>query len=129
MEEELNNASDALKTIAEWYEDEGYNADFYSLDNKLNDLSAAFTAIESRINKHNLREESTRKFFETMNKTKNDAMDMLNRKPWIDEHFNNNFTKKFESILDAFSQLHHDQTLLPLNQVKNKNLTEFRIRF
>jgi hypothetical protein len=109
LSNEVEHVTDELKKVNEWYEDEGFKADFNSLDNKLKNLQNSFNPIELRIDNHKNRFNAEEKFFKFMNQTQNDALNLVNNKPWVQEHFNNNFTTVFKETKEWFDDLYHNQ--------------------
>jgi hypoxia up-regulated 1 len=114
---ELEDAAKTLNEVSEWYDEEGYNALFDTLDTKFNALNDKFKVFENRITKFYKCEKSVENFLSEIKKIKGEAATLIKNKPWAEAHYNNTFTNELKAVEDWFNKTKEAQDKLALYEV------------
>ena len=105
----------------EWYEEDGWNANLTTLEQKFKIIKKNFTQIDRRVQVERKREISVDKFEKELNKTHEDAKKIVSRKAWVEDHYNNTFLNETGVVATWFSDNLAKQAEMQLYDVINKN--------
>lgn len=106
-----------LKEIHEWYEEDGFSANLTFLEKKLKLIKKNFTQVDRRQSIEKKRNSAIEKYFNELNKTYEEGKKTLNKKPWVQEHFNNTFLKELSVVEAWFNESLEKQSKLKLFDV------------
>lgn len=103
-EEEAEGAQAILSEINEWYEEDGWTANLSTLESKFKTLSKNFTQIDRRQQIEKKRVIAIEKLEKELNKTYEEGKKIFEKKPYIEDHYNNNFLKDVNEVNTWFTE-------------------------
>lgn len=107
-----------MKEINDWYEEEGFNSGITKLEDKMSILRNNFEQIDERKNIENRRNLAIEKYQKELKETYEEGKRILNKKLWVEEHYNKTFLKEISALEDWFSENSAKQSKLKLYDVK-----------
>ena len=96
--EELNETQMYLDNISNWYEEDGFAANFTVLDKEIRNLTEHFRKFEKRQKIDKERQEELSKLIAEINTTNNTANELVKKDPWRFDHFNTTFLKDINAV-------------------------------
>ena len=106
-----------LNEINDWYEEEGFDANIFVLENKMNLLKESFTQVDLRKSIENSRILAIENYNKELKGIYDEAKNILSKKPWVEEHYNQTFLKDISEIESWFAEKIGKQSKLKLYDV------------
>jgi len=113
---ELVKLDETIKSIAEWYDEDGWNANTTCLIEKHDEIKDLVKPIERRIKKHDKRVKSTENMKKELEKIKKDSEKLLQTKDWLEKHYHENFHIEYTKIETWFNEKMVTQSELTLQE-------------
>lgn len=127
--EELEAANQQLKEISEWYEDQGYSANFELLSLKWDLIGEIFIKFDMRIENHKNIDKAIKLFLKEKENIEKNAKETIETKPWMQDHYNHTFKNIIRDTNSWYAQFENKKTRTPLYEVKEYSLTIFKYIF
>lgn len=103
-EDELKATEELNSRIHNWYEEEGYAANYTVLNQQLRNLSYEMDKYHNRLRLVEEREKAVNQFMKVMNETYGRAARLIKMKPWVEEHFNKTFKNDVDAVINWFNE-------------------------
>ncbi len=107
-----------MTEINEWYEEDGYSANLTILEGKFKQIKKNFTAMDRRVQIEIKRDLAIEKFEKELNHTYTEGKKILNKKAWVENHYNKTFIKEVEVVDSWFRESLEKQKEMTLYDVK-----------
>lgn len=114
--EEIEEVTDVIRNVSNWYDDEGYNANTTSLVERHNEIKNAIRPIETRIMKHEKRENAYEDIEKELKSAKREAQKLVYNKDWLKAHYDSTFSIEVTKIESWFVEKKNDQAEKPLHE-------------
>lgn len=109
--EELEQINNSLKTISEWYEEDGWNANSTALQLRHDELKDSIAPLEKRIEKHEKIQRSTERFNDELKKVRSETIKIIGKNEWLNGVHHETFTLeliKTETWVNEKLALHNE---------------------
>ena len=114
-EEEINKATEILKEVNEWYEEEGnYLTNFTLLNEKIKLINDTFLNFEKRESLFKKREIAFEKFYVQLKHLDKEYNKLKKEKPWVEYYYEDTFYDKVQKIIKYVKDKEDAQKLLKL---------------
>ena len=110
---ELDNSTIFINNKSEWFEEEGYAANYETLGNEIKNITKYFREFERRQRRHYDRMTAVNKFLTDLNSTQQRIVKVLSDKPWTEEYFNTTFLKEYNETMKWFNETFYKQENTP----------------
>jgi hypothetical protein len=107
-----------LENTKNWFEDEGYTANLTSIEDHIRRIQTQNAVINTRVDRHKRLIRAIANFGRELNRTLAQGESIRVKKPWTDDHYNNNYTIVVNEIANWFNQIKAKQEKLTLIEVK-----------
>ena len=114
-EEEINKATEILKEVNEWYEEEGnYLTNLTLLNEKIKLINDTFLNFEKRESLFKKREIAFEKFYVQLKHLDKEYNKLKKEKPWVEYYYEDTFYDKVQKIIKYVKDKEEAQKLLKL---------------
>ena len=114
-EEEINKATEILKEVNEWYEEEGnYLTNLTLLNEKIKLINDTFLNFEKRESLFKKREIAFEKFYVQLKHLDKEYNKLKKEKPWVEYYYEDTFYDKVQKIIKYVKDKEDAQKLLKL---------------
>lgn len=103
--------------INEWYEENGFNSNILSLEEKMNLIKENFLKVDNLKNIEINRNIAVEKYLKELKNTHNEAKNILINKPWVEDHYNKSFLKEISEIENWYKESSEKQSKIKLYDV------------
>ena len=110
---EIDNSTIFINNKSEWFEEEGYAANYETLGNEIKNITKYFRDFERRQRRHYERMTAVNKFLTDLNSTQQRIVKILTDKPWTEEYFNTTFLKEYNETMKWFNETYFKQENTP----------------
>lgn len=132
--EELEQINNSLKSISEWYEEDGWNANSTALALRHDELKNSIAPLEKRVEKHEKIQKSSEKFNDELRKVRTETIKIVEKNQWLNGVHHETFTLeliKTETWVNEKLKLHnetpkHEDPTISHDQIENKIRTLHR---
>jgi hypothetical protein len=123
-----------LKSISEWYEEDGWNANYTALAIRHDELKNSIAPLEKRVEKHEKIQKSSEKFNDELRKVRTETIKIVEKNQWLNGVHHETFTLeliKTETWVNEKLKLHnetpkHEDPTISHDQIENKIRTLHR---
>lgn len=113
---ELEALDETIKSVSEWYDDEGYNANTTTLLSKQGEISKLLKPIERRIKNHDKTSKAIEEMDKELERIKSESQKLIKSKDWLEKHYNEVFSFELTKIETWYTEKKAEHKEKPLNE-------------